>query len=349
MSSTRFLTSTTQRLERSRDDGVSSGGAAGGISARLGCGRLMRGCSGFGATVWNAERGTFSALMHCRVLLLLGVFLLTACCAPRSPVLPTRDFFPEPSFRPSYRQLAEGHNRHLEGLDRLWMRASVSINWTEPDGARRFERADDSRLILDLPSNLALAISSAAPGVGTLLWAGTDGERYWLFDLQKENRVWWGHVRNVGRPCSQDLGLPMHPRDTARLLGLLPLDTETSGAVWWEPTLGAWVVEPFGQGFRMVLDHETAFPMRIDLLDESGRSRLISMLNADRLGSRQGQLPPRRADIFLLDSPERVTLEIREADLSPGRRRVNPSQFDLEALLASFEPVEINQLDVDCP
>lgn len=292
----------------------------------------------------SASRGPGISL----VWMMLACSLLLGCCAPPPPRLPQREYHPLPAYQPTYRELAVQHNRNLEGLDRLWIRTAVSMNWVDPDGSSRFERADDSRLILQRPSNLALAVGSSVPGVGTLLWAGCDDERYWLFDLREENRVYWGHHRNIGRPCSLELALPMHPRDTPRLLGLAELDPDHGGHVWWDYAIGGWVIEPTNAGYRVLVQHETGLPMRVDLLDEAGYSRLVCLLNADRQGSQRAELPPRRVDVLLLDSEERLTLEIREVDRNPSRRRLNENQFSLESLMDSFRPGQIKQLDEAC-
>ena len=96
-------------------------------------------------------------------------------CTPERVKVRTRDIDPS-----DVRGLLLKHNANLAGLDRLWARSVVEIQWRTADKKERFEQGDGNVVIV-LPSKLALSVGKLG---NTLLWAGGDAERYWLFDLK---------------------------------------------------------------------------------------------------------------------------------------------------------------------
>ncbi len=287
------------------------------------------------------------------VLAMLGFVLvsgLSGCKPPRALTPLEWDVVPPPAKKPSYEELAHRHNRHIEQLERLWSRATVTVQWEEND-RRRWERADRSNVILDLPDKVAVPIGSSAPGVGTIMWLGSDEQRYWLFDLYESKTLYWGHHATVGMPGTKQLALPVQPRDLPRLLGVLKVDPAEPGRITWDPVWRGYVIEPGHGRFRVVVDHEDALPMRVDLVDVRGWSVVKAILTEPLAVSMDGResweypVIPRRVDIRVLGTTDELIVQLRDIDPTPGRRRLNPGQFNLEALMDQFRLDEIIQLD----
>ncbi len=284
-------------------------------------------------------------------LCLVAALVVLPACRPPAPLTPLPwDVIPPPARMPTYEELAHRHNRHVEHLERLWSRATITVRWRE-NGRQRWEQADSSNVILDLPHRVAVAIGSSAPGVGTIMWLGSDEDRYWLFDLYNDKTLYWGHHETVGMPGTKQLAIPVHPRDLPRLLGVLKIDADTPGRVNWDPVWGGYVLEPWHGRYRVVVDRERALPLRVDLLDAEGWSVLQALLTSPRSLDMAGLEPwehptiATRVDIAVIGSDDELILQLRGVDPTPGPRRLNPAQFDLETLMRQFRPDEVIQLD----
>ncbi len=282
-------------------------------------------------------------------ILCLGLAALVGCESAQ-PVHRT-DPLPPAQGIPSYSEIARRHNARLAGLDRLWARADLELTWFERDGRRRFESADDSRLILSLPDRLALSVGKLGHEV---LWAGHDDQRYWVFDLGEAKTLYVGRHEGRGDRAGAafPLGLPVRPRDLTRLLGLMPIDPDRlppSPRVLWLD--GRYVIEPPGMGVRVSIDPVSFHARRVDLLNEAGASVLFAELS-DHAQVRQHKKPdsswpwaPRRADLTPVGRPDRVTLLLWDMKDCRRERCIKDAQFDLEVLTQAYEPARVVDLD----
>src|SRR5262249_54442096 len=150
------------------------------------------------------------------VLLVASLTCLTGC--PTPPTREPKSVAP-PGPAPAYADLAARYNANIAGLDRLWSRAVVELNWRDDRGKKRFEQGDGN-LITGLPDRVALSIGKLG---NTLFWAGGDAQRYWLFDLQGDKVAYVGRHAYIGSPCTLESPLAVQPRDLVRLLGIWPV------------------------------------------------------------------------------------------------------------------------------
>lgn len=288
------------------------------------------------------------------VVLACGLALLPLGCRQREPIIP--DTLMPAAVQttaplPSYRELVDRYNANLAGLDRLWSATDVQIRFRNEAGKAKFEEGE-GKLLYVRPNELALTVEKLGK---TYLWAGGDAERFWMFDNDSRT-AYVGHHRNIGKPCMQELPLPVHPASVPYLLGLVPLDPavppDEGGTV--ERLQGYYLIEPPGLKLRLLLDPTTARPVRVDLTDANGKSVVISRLEAFAPVQIEGAPPESsphiatRADVYVTGEEARMTLFLKR--LSDGRdgNRIRPQAFDFDTLIKAHKPKEVIQLDAAC-
>lgn len=286
--------------------------------------------------------------------LILALLALTACAAP--PRTADDPYMPDPveatGQTPDYAQLVERYNDNLEHLDRLWSRAVVSMRWTDEDDRRQFEQGEGHFIYMS-PDHVALTVGKVG---NVMLWAGSDEQRYWMFDLRDDGIAHHGRHEHVGDPCSRELTLPVQPRAVPHLLGLLPLDESLVGL---DPDIeqidGYHVVEPPGTRLRLTLHPETTLPVRVDLTDDQGQSVVIALLEDHQFMEVEGVARvaspriPTRATLHAVGEDAELTLNL--AGMTDGRRfdTIDERVFDLEFLQQRHTPAELIDLDQACP
>ncbi len=253
---------------------------------------------------------------------------------------------------PSYAELVQRYNANIAGLDRLWARADVTLRYKDEKGRWRSDRGDDSKLLLRLPDEVALAVGGIGPPV---LWIGGDAERYWVFHLRDEKPVYFGSRAMIGSASTESLPSPIYPHQLPWMLGVVPLDPNvTSNGPLIEWHRGYYLIEPPGTNTRMLIDPRTARPIRIDLLDPQGRSTLAVRLHdpvpVQQGGTTSSATPtvPSRIEAWVLGEDTQVTLKLRTVRDGRGDRAIErafDTAFDFERLLRAHQPGV--QVDLD--
>lgn len=282
-----------------------------------------------------------------RTMGILGLLAVLAClagCPPRRAEVEP----PRPAVMPEYRELVQRYNRQLEHFDQLWARAEVELTYYNQRGRRKTESGDDSRLMLVMPSKVALSVGKLGQEI---LWAGCDGEQYWVFDLTEDKQAWIGRAdRAIAADADAALPVPVSPARLPQLLGVTKLDADAKPLppeVEW--AAGRYVIEPPGTGTRISIHPQSYLATRVDLIDEAGRSLMHSRLSehgkVEMPGVPQEQWPvvARRIEIRL--AQDRRELRLQLSDLSDGRQRsrIKARLFDLPTLLRTFEPREVHR------
>ena len=251
---------------------------------------------------------------------------------------------------PSYAELVERYNANLQRLDRMWATTVVALRYKDENDRWQREQGEGHFIFIS-PDRVALTVGKVG---NTILWAGSNEERFWLLDLRKDGIAHVGLRENLGRACSQPLPLPVTPDVVPYLLGLLPLDSQVGplgGAV--QLVDGHYVIEPTGLNLRIKLNVDTALPMQVDLLDPQGQTVIVSELSQHRRVQVEGlALGPRvatRVQISVVDEDARMNIAM--ADMNDGRRHntIRDRTFDYDHLIRVHKPAEIRQLDADCP
>ncbi|MEM1446740.1 MAG: hypothetical protein AAGF84_11835 [Planctomycetota bacterium] len=295
-----------------------------------------------------------------------------------TPQLNRDDMLPDatdvaPATMPTYRQIVSRYNDRLIGVEIVSARTDVEVVWRDQRGKVRRE-SGDGRLIVRRPLDTAVTVKAFGQ---TIMWAGSNERQYWFFtDLHQGGEVVHGRFGGAG---ITSLPMPVSPELIPVLLGLTPLPEDVPGAD--EPVealRGYALVEPPGLRLRMLLDVETAAPVRVDLLDAAGVSAVVC-----RLDGRQDIERPSRDDLILeggvlvepnldpdgavgklmpaaempdtpLVLPEtvtmypvyeesRLTLELKRVQLEDTS--VKARLFDLDTLIKALKPDRVIDLD----
>ena len=287
-------------------------------------------------------------LLRCLVVVLCAVCM--SGCKPAQPIVP-ETLLPKPIETagplPTYSELIERYNETTRPLGRVWAEARVDLVWRNAKGKRKSEHGD-GRFMFVNPDKIALEIQEFGKG----FWAGGDGERYWLFDLQ-EKCVYIGRFENLDGRDTQVLPLPVNPVDLLYVLGLATIDPAVVPA---EPTVervaGYYLVEPPGLGLRVLLDPVTARPVRVDLLNAEGQSAVKCLLSEPTelkgdAGDGDGPRPVMASvvEVYVLGEEARMTLKLKS--LTTEGRHIKDVHFDFEILKRVIKPKKT--VDLDAP
>jgi len=247
----------------------------------------------------------------------------------------------------AYHELAAQHDKNLARINQLWARAVVELHWKDEQG-KHFEQGDGNLMVV-LPNRVALSIGKLG---NTMLWVGSDNNRYWLFDLRDEPHVYVGSHAAADHRNPLNLPIPVRPLDLIQLTGLVPITPPPPGAtpkVDWDE--GCYLIEPPGQQRRLWLDPQTARSTRIELLTAAGQSRVVCRLSRWRRMTLDGIAPggfpwvATRMEIQLIGEDATVTLFLSEPTDGRADNRIKPRAFSLDHLTQVFKPRRYVDLD----
>ena len=181
----------------------------------------------------------------------------------------------QPATMPSYQQLVAGHNRNVAGLSRIWAKADIDVTYRNDKGKVKKESGDESKLLLELPANVALSFGKF--GLGSLMWAGADSQHFWFMDLLGEKSMLFGSHQSLELYSIRNLPLQIKPADIPMLLGVLPLNPNTQSPVGWER--GYYTIIPRGSNVKFLIDPVSFAVRQVIVLSQSGRPIVISTLD----------------------------------------------------------------------
>ena len=208
------------------------------------------------------------------LLALLFMAGLVGCQSAPNRVIPAAYLKP-PAQMPTYKQLVEGHNRHVAGLSRVWAKAHIDVTYRDDKGKTKKESGNESTLMIELPQNVALSFGKF--GLGTLLWAGADAQHFWFFDLVGKKSMLFGSHQSLEMYSIRNLPLQIRPADIPMLLGWLPLNPNVPATVGWER--GYLTVVQQGSGVKFLIDPISHAIRQVIILSDRGQPMVISTLN----------------------------------------------------------------------
>jgi hypothetical protein len=279
------------------------------------------------------------------------LLLLLPSCKPAQPIVPD-NLLPKPIVNeaplPDYGELVGRYNATTAPLTRIWAEARVDLEWIDEMGDRKSEHGD-GRFMFVSPDHVALEVQEFGKG----FWAGGDGERYWLFDLQDQRTAYVGRFDHLDQLEDDAFPLPVKPSDLLYVLGLIPIDVDNapeSPAV--ERVAGHYLIEPPGLGVRMLLHPDTARPVRVDILNKAGESAVKCILsepaNVKTKTDAGGGLKPvisTRVDVYVLGEEAHMTLRLKSA--TTDGTQIRDAHFNFDTLLKVYKPDEIVELDTN--
>lgn len=256
---------------------------------------------------------------------------------------------------PTYATIVERWNDRVDGLDRLFVRANLLVDYFDEKGELQRE-TPEGRLQVVRPDKLALSLGKAG---ANLFWFGSDEERYWWLDMSKDDArvAAIGKHTNFDRGASRRLGLAIRPLDLIKVLGISPLDPKARARVDWSED-GALVVvtllstNPTEGSVRMFLVPGLFMPRTIELSGPDGQLEVIAEHEGEerveitrQIPAAIGARPPisSRVTISHLSSGTQIRLTMTGAKDGP----VSDKAFDFDELRKRFVIDRI--VDLDAP
>ncbi|MEM9915557.1 MAG: hypothetical protein AAF911_11390 [Planctomycetota bacterium] len=241
---------------------------------------------------------------------------------------------------PDYAELVGRYNANAAALERVWARTKVELRWRDAKDRNRRE-SGDGRLIFERPLNTAWTVEVLGD---VKLWAGSDVNGVWVFDLLDDRRVYYGAY---GQPLARPLPVPVQPEAVPYLLGLMPIDaSRRPSPPEVELFNGYFVIEPPGLNLRLMLDPATARPVRIDLTDPSGASALTCILTGEVAVTSDIDAEvflPEKAELYPQGDESRMTVTFRSA--TSNADKIKRKWFDFEGLAKALKPKELIDLN----
>lgn len=287
------------------------------------------------------------------VLAGLSLALLICGCQAQQPIVPG-DLSPSAisgqAVAPGYTKLMQRYNQNISQFSRIWSHVEAEMHWKNSKGQRKAENGTGV-LIVVRPDKLAFTIGKLGHAG---MWAGSNDKRYWMFNL-RDDVAYTGLNKNIGKPCTQQFPLPVPPEAVPYLLGIVPVDPfKVPPAPAVQMYRGFALVQPPGLHVRMLINPKTAQPVRIDWLDDHGKSILVCLLSGRYNVKIQGVPPaerPRLARDIKIYAPGKIArLNLRLNDVSDGKQgdKIRPGVFNWQVLKQAHQPEKIINLDGNC-
>lgn len=157
--------------------------------------------------------------------------------------------------------------------------------------------------------------------------SGPEAE-YWVAFMppNEEGTEWWGHYKNLGKPCSQSV--PIQPNLVAEVLGVTDIATEflrqpvptmrfiNDGDAyafdWMIQLPDRWAVQK-----EVWFDRTTKLPTKVLLFDENGRTLLrANLFNHQPVDGTNGKKIATRYDLFFPDTKDALVIELHDPRLT---------------------------------
>lgn len=254
---------------------------------------------------------------------------------------------------PTPQQIVAAHNERVAKLGATYSDGVIELRWSDERG-KHFEQGD-LELWQTSDNRTALQISKLGE---RLLWMGSSGEQWWLFDLMNKDE----RVLIVG--THEDLGdrfgaIGVKPLGLLDLLGLSPIDcvTDANQPVTANNDLHAFMLDAKGRGgrLRIAFDQSTLLPKRIELLDATGAVAAASTLSryasVDVPGMAIMALPklPLTIDIHReqavgssMAGDAKIALNETVGEI---KEKAASQIFDLDRLTAAMRPDRVERLE----
>lgn len=296
------------------------------------------------------------------LLIAIAVAVVVSGCTPprddeASPV-------PAP---PSYDEIAVRFNERVAHMDRIWSRTVMVLEWIDAEGKRHREQGEGNLQLrryaaderaswggqLAAPVRVAMSIKKLG---NTGYWLGCDQDQYWWVDAYEERAAYVARHVNHGRPCCDDVGLPIHPIALIDLLAITEFDIE-AGAVSPHPSEPLWIIETTGAWTdrRLWIDPATMEPTRVELVGQDDAVLAWAELTDYVPLEVDGLAPtvwPRVPGVIRLEQPDgQVSTKISlydPTDARRDRRKLSDGAFELERVARALRVDRIVQLDAAC-
>lgn len=256
-------------------------------------------------------------------------------------------------------QIVTRINENNRYLPSLFARHSLEANIVHK-GKTRFVNAEGD-LFVHKPRELYLRANKGA--LAKVFEMGSTAETFWFSEYVDENVKWWGHHKNVGKPCSQEM--PIRPDLFGEVLGINDLapdlleapvptlqynnDVDVYMISWHARSTDRWVTEK-----QVFYDRATLLPRKVLLFDRNGRVVLRANLSAHQAveidGKPQNEWPKVATAYDLLFPDTGSSMNVRLSDMVVKNKAGHPNESTIPAIAArqDQEVTKEIQIDADC-
>jgi hypothetical protein len=249
-------------------------------------------------------------------------------------------------------------NQNNSKVTSLWASNEMDASIVDDKGDRHNEVLSGS--LLYRPQRDMLIVATK-PAIGRVFEIGSNDDVYWMSIKVGPDTAWWGHYRNLGKPCAQPI--PIRPDLILQVLGVsvigqdfnqvpVPVmrfnpDSDAYMFVWNGKLPDRWVAVK-----EVWYDRQTLTPRLVLLFDENGRVVLRAYLS-DHQKVKVADLPeiqwPVVARNFRLYFPEngsKLVMNLTDVGLTGPKNVPNERsfKFDPERTRTS----KVIQLDEAC-
>jgi hypothetical protein len=248
-------------------------------------------------------------------------------------------------------------NTNNAGIQTIWSDHTFAAEIHDDKGRAHRVDGDGVLLFRKTPDHADELLLQGSAVIGQIFeigsTAGSDAQ-YWVAVVPEVATEWWGHYRNLGKPCSKTV--PIRPDLVMEVLGVSDIDTNfmqppiptmrfnSDEAVYMltfnVPAGNRWIVQK-----EIWYDVHTKLPRNVLLFDENGRVQLRAYLtNHKVLDGTDNKRIATHYDLFFPETRDWMIFDLKNPKLTkkglprPGTISRRP--------IADVREV---QLDEDCP
>jgi len=278
-------------------------------------------------------------------MVFVALFAVHGCTAPPDDI---NDAEPRPA-PPGYATIAAQYNDRVSQLVETYARGVVELRWVDDDGRRHLEPQVDFDAWINLPRHTSFRLEKLGE---LLLWAGSDQDGYWVFDLLDEPTTLRMGEYGDGASHRSDLALLGQPLLLLDLLGFAPMPRarEDETTITWTGD-GLWDVRIGGRApMAYVIEPGRVLPHRVTIFDDAGQpiaeSTLRRFERLDQAGVAVFNQPlvPTLIDVEYADGSASLRISI-EPPTSDGSNEPLGVVFDRERLAQSIRPDRMLLID----
>ncbi|MEM7227936.1 MAG: hypothetical protein AAF432_03890 [Planctomycetota bacterium] len=246
----------------------------------------------------------------------------------------------------SYDDVRLAYNARVDQLTEIYSRGVVELKWRDEAGKQHVEPQVDLDMWINLPRHTSFRLEKLGE---VLLWAGSDAERFWLFDmLEAPTALVVGDHASRG---AGDESLRIAPLLVLDMMGLAHLPDRAGVAKPVTMVDDSWRVETVTDERHLViyLDAETQRPRAVELLGDDGQIRARSIISREARLEIRGVISlnqpfvPSLIDIDVDDGAMSMKIALGEPTADGIESELNVV-FDRNRLAQSLRPDEIVEI-----
>ena len=257
-----------------------------------------------------------------RGVVLIALLFFASSCGHKPP--PQQGCW-EPTV--SMSELVAHINANTRGIPTLYARQEIQADLYDKSRNKSFYVNSSGYVYLRKPRELLL--QGKHDLAGKIFEIGSTDEVFWFTVYGKQDERYWGHYRNLGKPCMQEM--PVRPDLIGEVLGISEIPTDFLTAPFptmrfnhdqcaYMITWNARLPDRFYAQKEIWYDHKTYLPVKVIIYDFDGRVLVRANLSNHQPVEVQGAAKetwPRIATNYSLMFPaSKSTMTLKLSDMA---------------------------------